>query len=109
MPQKDLLHWPALLQCVGSDELTVFHSESEWDDYAPIALGQSHSEDRLIDSLGRCFRVDDAALSECGQCDLSEVISLIRAHLADQGHCCVTKFGARSVADAIDMLAAMPD
>ena len=101
--------WPAIIHSVGADDLLIAHSASHWSALKDAECVLEHEDDRLIDSTGQTFRTHDDTLLCCGLAELDEVVDLIRAHLADEGHCCVAKFGARSVEGAIAALAAMVD
>lgn len=100
--------WPAIVHLAGADDLLIVRSATDWATLNDTAFALEHEDDRLIDSASHTFRAGDNTLTPCGLAELDEVVDLIRAHLADEGHCCVAKFGARSVEDAIAALVAMP-
>ena len=47
------IHWPVLLRYEGDPELTVIRLQSEW--LAEYAQHFFSAQDRLIDSEGQCF------------------------------------------------------
>ncbi|MCB5191530.1 DUF4144 domain-containing protein [Methylobacillus arboreus] len=94
------IHWPALIQYPGDDELEYLHDQTAWDAWKP-----GLSSAKLIDSNGVLYQLAPAkALTEQGKVSLAEVLNLIRAHAAQEGVCCTPKIGAVSISSAIRLL-----
>lgn len=105
------INWPAILSYVGDNELAYIADQSEWDLDSNWHCFDYQSNDLLIDSQGIAYslshRKNSLVVPEPTQQTLSleQVSELIKAHLSAQGSCCVTKFFASSIKEAIAMLA----
>lgn len=98
----DSIHWPAILQHPGADELEYLA------DQQTLTAWQGRSTVTLIDSLGASYALTPKlALSRQGNLSLQEILTLVRAHAAQQGICCTPKIGAANIADAIKLLASL--
>jgi hypothetical protein len=70
--------------------------------------------DRLVDSAGQVYRLlpgkGDLTIEACAEVlALDQVLTLVRSHACVQGSCCVAKLGARSIDEAIHLLATLTD
>lgn len=107
---NDRIVWPAVIMHAGHAELTYVHDAAQWQTERQLHGHFYATEDRLIDALGRRYRLsrrhrDRATPQNDGtHLSLPEVITLIRAHAAQMNHCCVTKFSAQSIREAISLL-----
>lgn len=104
------IHWPVLLQYEGDPELTVIRSQEEWrTEYVQHYFA---AQDRLIDSEGQCFllqqRLSDQIIPHAAGVGLSlnELNDILRGHFAATGHCCVAKMLVASVAEAVQAVEA---
>ncbi|WP_020681411.1 DUF4144 family protein [Marinobacterium rhizophilum] len=108
--------FPALVQYQHDDELGFVASKADWarmcaaDEFnASLQPG-----DRLIDSAGQVYRLlpgkGGPRMDACAQAlTLNEVLVLVRNHASVQGNCCVAKLGARSIDEAIHLVAYLTD
>jgi hypothetical protein len=106
------IHWPAVIQYRGDDELRFIASRSHWAEYCRAP--DLHSNDRLIDALGAVYQLDLAAgslglLQTDDRVSLNEVLDLVRAHAAVHNQCCVAKLGARSISEVIHLVEHISD
>lgn len=105
------MHWPAILRYENCDELEILNSASDWQAHAErISLNC-----QLIDSSGTVYNAVLTAGSKVElqaddhHIDSAQAITLARAHMAAQAHCCVSKFTANSVAEVIAALVQLDD
>ncbi len=112
----DRIRYPALLQYCNDDELDVVTGADDWERrcLAQSFIAGVQSGDRLIDSQGQVFLLGVT----CGQVWLSttvkplslqQVLALVRLHASQQGSCCVAKIGARTIGEAIHLVASLTD
>lgn len=104
------IHWPVLLQYEGDPELTVIHSQLDWQ--AEYAQHFFAAQDRLIDSEGQCFLLQQRISGQIiphpagVRLSLNELNEILRKHFAAAGHCCVAKMLVASVAEAVQAVEA---
>lgn len=99
------VQWPAIIKLHADHELIYIADANQFtnDD----ALHQMHiqANDMLIDCQGTVYRIHNRPELELYATDVSlslnEVEELLRLHLANRGTCCVYKFHAGSVHQAI--------
>lgn len=107
-----MINWPAVLQYRGDNELVFIAEQSQWDNDDELSGGRYDADDRLIDSTGRIFRLSDKdpkLLSTEQAISLDELVELIRLHMSEVGLCCVSKFSAASIAEAVAMVSTFAD
>jgi hypothetical protein len=99
-----LVRWPAVIKLHGDDALIFI---ADWSHFAldkELQTMYFQPQDMLIDSVGKVFKLSQSSLLKITlsavTLSLEEVISLLRAHLANDGTCCVSKFYASSIAAA---------
>lgn len=98
------IHWPAIIQYRGADELEYLA------DAEALAAWQGRSAVRLIDSTGASYALQpDHSFNRQADSTLQEILSLVRAHAAQQGICCTTKIAATNIANAIKLMASLAD
>lgn len=101
--------WPAILHFSGDHELMFIASQTEWDADTCVHGGHYESNDRLIDSLGMIYSLNQRnnnflTPQPTGRAaSLAEIIALVKAHLSEQGSCCVSKLFAASITEAIEI------
>lgn len=104
-----MVSWPAIIKLVGDHELIYVENQHVWDNAPDLRSTKFQSEDRLYDSDGREFLIHHpyaGELEASGKTiSIDQAIQLIRLHAAQDGACCVSKFGANSFAEAFDMIA----
>jgi len=94
-----------MLRLTGEAELAYLHDQADWDMHAH----GSHylTSDYLIDASGAIYSLKrgaggDVQLQATGKsATLDEVVNAVRAHAAQSGSCCVAKFSASSIPEAI--------
>lgn len=99
--------WPALLRLSGEAELQVVQNQAEWDADPHLHAAHYLADDILIDAEGHIHalqpqtnrRVLPVATGEVAS--LQEVIAYVQAHSAQMGACCVAKFSASTIREAI--------
>lgn len=102
-----MIKWPAIIKYQGDNELTYISSGSEWETDQDLHAAVYEADDRLIDSDGVLFSLDERAnrlvvpksVEACFE--LEEMVDLIRAHFSSIGECCVSKFSISSIAEGI--------
>lgn len=102
------IQWPAIIKLGGEDELIYLPDEVSLLNHAHLQNLRFQRDDYLYDSTGREFVVDEKLKDPrpSGRyLSLEEIIQLLRRHAAQDGACCVAKLNARSIADAIALLA----
>lgn len=100
----DVVEWPAILVLEGDDELGFFANRQEFLRYVEEQGDRLTDADRLVDSNGNEFCPDYRGQSPGAtgrRVALEEVIELVRAHFSQAGQCCVSKYQARSIGEAI--------
>ncbi|MCB4810958.1 DUF4144 domain-containing protein [Methylovorus menthalis] len=108
-PAPAHIHWPAILQFDGQPELAYIGSLAEWQAASDLQLHIYHARDRLIDADGAIYTLTPRAQHRVSpqpssqSLSLDEVLELVRAHLAREGHACIAKLYAPSIAAAIAM------
>lgn len=106
------VNWPAVLQYRGDNELVFIAGQSQWDGDTELSGGQYDVDDRLIDSTGRVFKLSEGTsdfIAVEQELFLDEVVDLVRLHMSEVGLCCVAKFSAASIAEAIMMVSTFLD
>lgn len=105
-----MINWPAVLQYRGDNELVFIAEQSQWDNDDELSGGRYDADDRLIDSTGRIFRPSEKAagfVSTEQVLSLDEVVELVRLHMSEAGLCCIAKFSAASIAEAVVMVSTL--
>lgn len=97
--------WPAIIKLHADDELIFISDASAF--ASDTALHQMHvqEKDRLIDSIGSVYRIGNQPAPELtftgSMLSLDEVEEMLRVHLSSNGTCCVSKFHANSIHEAL--------
>lgn len=110
-----MIDWPAVMHFDGDDELVFIGSQSEWHKDAESLLYNYSSNDRLIDSSGRVFRLvrDEhgtvKADSSGHSIGLDDFIRLVRIHASNSHRCCIEKIHFRDIHEGIMLIASMGD
>ncbi|MCB5184955.1 DUF4144 domain-containing protein [Methylobacillus gramineus] len=100
----DTIHWPAIIQHAGDDELDYIADQQSWNAWPP-----SQGDARFIDSAGRVYVITGPRQLKLKNTRLSlnEILTLVRAHAMLEGLCCTTKIGAANIQDAISLIPSM--
>jgi len=100
--------WPAIVEYSGQAELAFVRDQSQWDRELELHNASYRPQDRLIDSLGLVFNMSGKKLQASGKSiGLDELVLLIQTHASLNGECCVAKFSANSIVEAMQMFSAV--
>lgn len=108
--QPLLVSWPAIIKFDGDAELTFIRDQADWEQNAEYHHFQYQAGDTLIDSTGQLFSLTAQAvgyaLPEPVRHILSfeDIVTLVRAHAAQTGTCCIEKISAPSIKDVIELV-----
>ncbi len=100
--------WPAILKLDGEDELIYIADAEQFIEDRTIRQTHFIEQDILIDSNGNAYHINShnsltlTALPE--QFRLEQIETLLQRHLSNHGTCCVAKFHANSIIEAIDFV-----
>lgn len=99
------VHWPAVVKLKSDDELIFVLDAFQFDHYVTLNLLHTQPEDLLIDATGVEYRFDGKLTQQIHRTgrvlSLHEVIEILRRHLSSNGTCCVAKFYANSIREAM--------
>ena len=98
------MQWPAIIKLHGEDELIFIAGMASFASDTQLQTMHFQPHDLLIDSAGNTYKPVQShpvtlARSE-NVLSLDDVLVLLRAHLANDGSCCVSKFYAHTIAEA---------
>jgi hypothetical protein len=99
--------WPALLRLTGEAELLVVRDQAQWEADPHLHAAHYLPTDALMDAEGKIYSLQReahgrVALQATGRiATLAEVIADVQAHAAQAGSCCVAKFSAATIHEAI--------
>lgn len=108
-----MISWPAVIKYHGDDELGYIDSESEWNNDADLSACDYDSNDGLIDSHGRVYRLDNKEngvvhpVATNNTIALYQFIKLVKLHASAQGECCIEKIVFNSLKQGIQLLASL--
>jgi len=96
------MKWPAIVRFDNSDELDAIEDEMSWHAYSNslVSSCQLISSDGTVYSVvteSNGFKLKDSNT----KISVDTAVNLARCHMAAQAHCCVSKFNASSVEEAI--------
>lgn len=99
------IKWPAIIKLDGDDELIHVTDADQFIDDSALQQTHFREQDTLIDSSGSVYRISNInslTLTPTNEwMTLEEIEKLLQLHLSNQGTCCVAKFHANSVNEAI--------
>ena len=105
-----IINWPAVIKYHGENELTYVSSELEWNSDADLSEFNYGESDRLIDSGGHVYHLEDKdsgyiypILTE-STIPLYEFLSLVKLHASAQGECCIEKMMFKSIAEGMKIV-----
>ncbi len=100
-----LIQWPAIIKLHADDELIFVPGAVQFAGDVAHQLTHLQAQDRLIDSSGAVYHISNRSALELIPVgvilSLDEVEDLLRLHLSSNGTCCVSKFYAPSIHEAI--------
>lgn len=102
-----MIQWPAIIKLDGDAELFHIRDDGQWQKEKFSHATEYLDGDRLIDSKGNIYDLskNNGDPADTGnRMTLGDLLGLIKAHLAEQGSCCVAKLGANSYKEAIELL-----
>jgi hypothetical protein len=101
----ELIQWPAIIKLHADDELIFVSDAVQFASDAALQLTHVQAQDRLIDSSGAVYHISNRPTLELASTgvmlSLDEVEDLLRSHLSNNGTCCVSKFYATSIREAL--------
>lgn len=99
------VNWPAIVKLKSDDELIFVTDALQFDNYVTLNLLHTQPEDLLIDAVGVEYRFDIKLTQQIIRTErvlsLHEVLEILRRHLSSNGTCCVAKFYANSIREAM--------
>jgi hypothetical protein len=108
-----LITWPAIIKYAGQAELAYVKDQAEWDADAHLYGFRYEKADVLIASNGEIYTLSNAANGSMRPAptgkfaSLEEVIEMVRAHASQMDSCCVAKFSASSIQEAVCAVSAL--
>lgn len=107
MKCNHMITWPVIIKLDGDDELGFVSTQADWESELDLghflygALGQMIDSEGSIYDLTRC--IDGTALPKPtgDSIELATLTDLVRTHVSQLGHCCVSKLGFYSIAEAV--------
>lgn len=99
--------WPALLRLSGDAELQVVRDALQWESDPHLHAAHYLPADTLIDVEGHVYALDRKTEGRVSPVFTGEkvlletVIAAVQAHAAQMGSCCVAKFSASTIGEAI--------
>lgn len=101
----ELIQWPAIIKLHADDELIFVPDAVQFVSDVVLHLTHVQAQDRLIDSSGAVYHISNRPALELAptgvMLSLDEVEELLRLHLSNNGTCCVSKFYAPSISEAL--------
>jgi len=102
-----LITWPAIIKYIGQAELAYVQDQAEWDADVHLHAFRYEKADVLIDSQGEIYALLNAVngsvrpepMGEFAR--LEEIIEMVREHASQLSSCCVSKFYASSIHEAV--------
>jgi hypothetical protein len=103
-----LVNFPAVIKLYADDELMLVANELEFKTNQNLRNMYFQPQDILIDNSGHVFNIHNTEQLALSKTDyimrLDEVIKLVQLHLSNHGTCCISKFSANSIQDALNFL-----
>lgn len=109
------IQWPILIKYANYEELGYVADASAWEREVGPQGAYLNPDDVLVDSAGISFSASDAADGQKvlqrsqANINLDEILNWVRAHASMQGHCCVAKLYAASIAEVFGILKSLDD
>jgi hypothetical protein len=104
----DLVNFPAVIKLHADDELMLIANKFAFENDHNLTNMYFQPQDILIDSRGHVFNIQKAERLYLLKADdilpLDEIIKLVKLHLSNHGACCISKFSADSIEDALNCL-----
>ena len=101
----ELIQWPAIIKLHADDELIFVPDAAQFASDVALQLTHVQAQDMLIDSSGAAYHISNRPVLELTPAgvmlSLDEVEDLLRLHLSINGSCCVSKFYAPSIREAL--------
>lgn len=101
----ELIQWPAIIKLYADDELIFVPDTAQFASDVALQLTHVQARDMLIDSSGTVYSIKNSHIPELvrtgSMLSLDEVEELLRLHFSNNGTCCVSKFYAPSIREAL--------
>lgn len=105
MNKNHSVHWPAIIKFDGDDELIYVADAGQLIDDSELQQTYFREQDKIIDSSGSTYRINVANTLNLTPTNeymtLEEIKELLQLHLSNHGTCCVAKFHANSIREAL--------
>lgn len=99
------IDWPSIIKLYADDELIFIRDVDALENDETLTQMRLQVQDKLIDASGRVYCLSDTESLTftpiSHKMTLDEVVKLLRLHLTNQGSCCVAKFDAKSIREAV--------
>lgn len=105
-----MINWPAVLKYHGEYELVFIENQEQWDKDPDLYYYAYDSADRLLDSDGILYRLDQiennyvTPTSMNSTMRVPEFESMLKAHMSELGHCCIAKISIESIPEGIKIV-----
>ena len=110
-----VIQWPALVKYADYEELGLIADAAAWETEVGVAGAYLNTADIVLDSSGVSFAIvkqaENQRILESTQkaFSLDEALAWVRAHASMQGHCCVAKLHASSMAELFAIVRSLDD
>ncbi len=105
MNKNHSVDWPAIIKLDGDGELIYVADAGQLIEDSALQQTYFREQDKLIDSSGSTYRINVGStlnLTPTNECmTLEEIEVLLQLHLSNHGTCCVAKFHANSIREAL--------
>ncbi len=105
MPKIQSVHWPAIIKLHADDELIYIVDAEQFANDDALRHMHVNDLDMLIDSNGAIYQIHSGQTLQFmpagATLNLDKVEQLLRLHLSNHGTCCVSKFHANSIREAL--------
>ena len=105
IPTNHSVQWPAIIKFHADDELIYIVDAEQFTDDDSLLNMHFNDLDILIDSNGQVYQIQPGKtlqlITTGSALSLDKVVQLLRLHLSNNGTCCVAKFHANSIRDAL--------
>jgi len=102
---EQCVQWPAIIKLQADDELIFVSDATQFAGDNTLQLTHFQTQDMLIDSSGAVYSISKSQTLDLVNTglllSLHDVEVLLRLHLSSNGNCCVSKFYAPSIREAL--------
>lgn len=99
------IDWPCIIKLYADDELIFVRDADAFENDETLKQMRLQAQDKMIDASGQVYHLADTGsltlIPNGDRMSLDEVVQLLRLHLSNHGTCCVAKFDANSIGEAV--------